>query len=164
MARSKQATATAVQPTTESAQPTPIQEAVPQAAETVRSAEGVQTSAEANLPRLPDAREMRSINLGPDKDSPRLRLLRNYRFNQMQIRSDEALPEPQREQLKAAGWTERPEEGNWTKQLPPRRSNNEDGAEQKPAWPIVVEAERLFHKVATAIRDDKGLPRLALEL
>jgi hypothetical protein len=35
--------------------------------------------------RLPEIREMKSIKLGPDRDSPRLRLLRNYRFNQIQI-------------------------------------------------------------------------------
>jgi len=79
----------------------------------------------------------------------------------MQIRSDEELPEAYREQLKAAGWTERPEEGIWTKQLPPRAKT--EGEEQKPAWPTVVEAERLFQDIANALRADKGLSPAAQE-
>ena len=110
--------------------------------------------------RLPDAREMKSINLGPDKASPRLRLLRGYRFNQMQIRSDLELPDAARETLAAAGWTERREEGIWTRQLPPRAK---EGEEQKPVWPVVVEAERLFHEVANGIRAEYGLPPVGQE-
>ena len=110
--------------------------------------------------RLPEVREMKSINLGPDKHSPRLRLLRSYRFNQMQMRSDEALPEAAVVKLKTAGWTERREEGIWTRQLPPRPK---DGGEQKPAWPVVVEAERVFHDIANSIRADRGLSPIAQE-
>jgi hypothetical protein len=105
--------------------------------------------------RLPDVRESKSVKLGPDKDSPRLRLLRSFRFNQMQISSDEELPQAQRDKLNAAGWTERSDEGIWTKQLPPRAR---DGEEPKSAWPTVLEAERLFHDVANAIRADNKMP------
>jgi hypothetical protein len=107
-------------------------------------------------------RELKSVNLGPERDSPRLRLLRSYRFNQIQIRADEVLPATAREQLKEAGWTERPDEGIWTKQLP-RRPKNGESEDPKPAWPTVVEAEQLFQDLATAIRTDKGLVPAAQE-
>jgi hypothetical protein len=115
--------------------------------------------------RLPDIRELKSIKLGPDRDSPRLRLLRSYRFNQLQIRCDEELPQAAREQLQAAGWRDRTEEeGIWTKQLPPRpRKDAEDSGPVTPGWPTVVEAERLFHDLANAIRADKGLPSVGQE-
>ena len=32
-----------------------------------------------------------------------------------------------------------------------------------PGWPTVVEAERLFHDLANAIRADKGLPSVGQE-
>ena len=171
MAKRNQAAAEAAQPTlTQEAppqvaetdraavQPAPNQEVAPHLVETVRPPDDHRTAA----PRFPDVREMKSVNLGPDRDSPRLRLLRNYRFNQMQIRSDEELPAKYHEPLKAEGWTERPDEGIWTKQLP-RRSNNENGEEPQPAWPTVLDAERLFQDIADAIRADKGLPPLAQE-
>ena len=63
--------------------------------------------------------------------------------------------------MKAAGWTDRPEEGIFTKQLPPRPKN--EGEEARPAWPTVLEAERQFHELANAIRADKGLPPVAEE-
>ena len=63
--------------------------------------------------------------------------------------------------MKAAGWTERPEEGIFTKQLPPRPKA--EGEEAKPAWPTVLEAERQFHELANAIRADKGLSPVAEE-
>jgi hypothetical protein len=175
MARRNQAAAQAVQTT-------PTQETAPQAVETVQptpdtltspqlpditspqrpeivqaqSAESRQLGAEEpKASRLPDVRESKSVNLGPDKDSPRLRLLRSSRFNQMQIGSDEELPQAQRDKLNAAGWTERAEEGIWTKQLPPRAR---EGEEPKSAWPTVLEAERLFHDIANAIRADRKMP------
>ena len=110
---------------------------------------------ERQTARFPDPRPQKQISLGLDKDSPRLRLLRSHRFNQMQIRSDEELPEAARDTLTAAGWTERPEEGIWTRQLPPRAK---EGEEQKAPWPTVLEAERLFHDLANGIRADRGLP------
>ena len=113
----------AKQTTAVAAQPIPTEQATPQVAETVRPTEGGQANDELKAPRLPDVREIKSVNLGPDRDSPRLRLLRSFRFNQMQIRSDEALPEAASEKLKAEGWRDRTEEeGIWTKQLPPRRA------------------------------------------
>ena len=149
----------------EAVQPTPAAEAAPPSAATATpapTAEGGQEPDEPKAARLPDVRELKSVNLGPDRDSPRLRLLRSFRFNQLQIRADEELPATAREQLKEAGWTERPDEGIWTKQLP-RRPKNGEGEEPKPAWPTVVEAERLFQDLATAIRTDKGLSPAAQE-
>ena len=144
---------------------TPAAEAAPLSAATappVPAAQGGQEPDEPKAARLPDVRELKSVNLGPDRDSPRLRLLRSFRFNQMQIHADEELPATAREELKAAGWTERLEEGIWTKQLP-RRPKNGEGEEAKPAWPTVIEAERLFQDLATAIRTDKGLLPAAQE-
>ena len=104
MARRKQAAAEAIQPTTTvEAAPPPEATATP----TVVT-EGGQPADERQPTRFPDPREQKSVSLGADRDSPRLRLLRSHRFNQMQIRCDEELPEAYREQLKAAGWTERP--------------------------------------------------------
>ncbi len=152
----------AAEPVKESAQVTLNHEGAAHSAETVRHPEAGQGPDESHASRLPEMRELKSINLGPDRDSPRLRLLRNYRFNQMQIRSDEQIPAAYHEPLKAEGWTERPEEGAWTKQLP-RRSNSENGEEPKHAWPTVLDAERLFHDIANAIRADKKLPPLDQE-
>jgi hypothetical protein len=72
----------------------------------------------------------------------------------MQIRADEELSQTSRDQLKDAGWIERLDEGIWTKQLP-RRPKGGEGEAPQPAWPTVVEAERLFHDLANAIRTDK---------
>ena len=86
MAKRKQATSDAVQAT-------PTEETAPPATTTpALVAEGSQGIDEARATRFPDPREHKSISLGPDRDSPRIRLLRSQRFNQMQIRSDEQLP------------------------------------------------------------------------
>jgi hypothetical protein len=161
MARRKQAAAEAVQLT-------PTEETAPQTVQTstsIPAAEAVQGQPERNAPPLPDVRELKQIKLGPDRDSPRLRLLRSHRFNQMQIRSDEELPQAAREQLQATGWKDRTEEeGIWTKQLPPRpRKGAEDAEPAKPAWRTVVEAERLFHDIANAIRADRGMAPISQE-
>jgi hypothetical protein len=157
MAKRKSAVAEAA-PTTITEQPVPQ---MTDTATTTLPAEAGQRPYE----RLPEIREMKSIKLGPDRNSPRLRLLRNYRFNQIQIRADEELPQAAREQLQAAGWRDRTEEeGIWTKQLPPRpRKDAEDPEPAKPGWPTVVEAERLFHDLANAIWADKGLPSVGQE-
>ena len=155
MAKRKQAASEAVEVTR-------TEENAPSVAPTVALvAEGGQGMDEPRATRFPDPREHKSISLGPDRDSPRVRLLRSRRFNQMQIRSDTELPEASCEQMKAAGWTERPEEGIFTKQLPPRPKA--EGEEARPAWPTVLEAERQFHELANAIRADKGLAPVAEE-
>ena len=43
-----------------------------------------------------------------------------------------------------------------------RRQQDGEGEAPKPAWPTVVEAERLFHDLANAIRD-KGMPPIGQE-
>ncbi len=157
MARRKQAAAEATQPTTT------VEAAPPPEATATRTVvtEAGQPADERQPARFPDPREQKSVSLGSDRNSPRLRLLRSHRFNQMQIRSDEELPEAYRKLLQTAGWTERPEEGIWTKQLPPRARTEDE--EIKPAWPTVLEAERLFQEIATSLRADKGLSPAAQE-
>jgi hypothetical protein len=88
-------------------------------------------------------------------------LLRSDQYNQMQIRSDEELSEAHRQRLTEAGWTERPNEGIWTKQLPSRK--RVEGEEPKLAWPIVVEAERFFQDLGNAMRADKRLAPIGQE-
>jgi hypothetical protein len=172
MAKRKQATAAAVDATTDTltapALPDSTQAQRPELVQP-QASEPSQLATEqpaAELPsRLPDG-ELKSIKLSPDRNSPRLRLLRSYRFNQMQIRSDAPLPEAAAEKLKAEGWKDRTEqEGIWTKQLPPRqRADAPEGAEPaKPAWPVVVDAERVFHDIANAIRSDNKMPPIELE-
>jgi hypothetical protein len=85
---------------------TPTEEPAPRVTETVTPIAPAEGGPRPNE-RLPEIREMKAIKLGPDRDSPRLRLLRNYRFNQIQIRSDEELPQAAREQLQDAGWKDR---------------------------------------------------------
>ena len=152
MAKRKTAAAEAIQPL--------LAETATPAAETRPAAAATELPDEQPSARFTDPRPQKQISLGLGKDSPKLRLLRSHRFNQMQIRSDEELPAAARETLTAAGWTERPEEGIWTRQLPPRAK---EGEEQKAPWPIVLEAERLFHDLANGIRADRGLPADAPE-
>ena len=55
--------------------------------------------------------------------------------------------------LAKAGWRDRTqEEGIWTRQVPKEES-----------WKTVIDAERLFEKIANAIRQDKGLEPIHLE-
>jgi hypothetical protein len=164
--RAKQAAAEAVQFTPDTLTPPQLPEIVsPQSPETPRSDAPQPNAEQPSRPLLarpdPDAREWKSIRLGREKDSPRLRLLRSHRFNQMQIRSDEELPPAALDRLKRAGWTERPEEGIWTLQLPSRKQ--EDGVEPTRPWPTVLDAERLLHDLANDVRTGKGMPTIAHE-
>ena len=84
MAKRKSAAAEAIQPL-------PVETATP-AAETIPAAAATELPDERQTARFPDPREQKQISLGLGKDSPKLRLLRSHRFNQMQIRSDEELP------------------------------------------------------------------------
>jgi hypothetical protein len=75
-----------------------------------------------------------------------MHLLRSHRFKQMQLRSDEPLDEKYLVMLKEAGWRDRTEEeGIWTKQIP------------TGSWQTVLDAERLFERIANGMRADKGL-------
>jgi hypothetical protein len=109
---------------------------------------------ESRLP-LPDPFELKQAKLGAAPDSPKIALLRSYRFNQMQIRADEPLPEKHQAMLREDGWTDRTEaEGIWTKQLP----KGLDGEGQpREKWRDTADAERLFKQIANEIRSEQGL-------
>jgi hypothetical protein len=111
--------------------------------------------------RFPDPDEKQSLKLGSGKDAPRLRLLRSDRFKQMQIRSDEPLSDASQKKLKDDGWTERREEGIWTKQLHSR--NAAEGQEPTPTWRVVLKAEQFFAELAADIRREHQLPPAAPE-
>ena len=88
MAKRRQAAAEAIHVT-------PTEEAAPPVAATATldpASEGGQSTAERQTARFPDPREQKSVSLGADRGSPRLRLLRSHRFNQLQIRCDEGTP------------------------------------------------------------------------
>jgi hypothetical protein len=112
----------------------------------------------------PDVMEQKTVSVTPDGD--KLRLLRSRRFNQVQIKSDGEIPDWAKERLKADGWRDRVEdEGIYTKQLPPRPRPAAEGqqAEQaKPAWPVVIEAERFFEQLANDIRKERGMTPVRL--
>ena len=87
-----------------------------------------------------------AVSLGPDKDSPRMRLYRSNRLNQMAIGFDERPDPPYRTRLREDGWRWREDEGVWTKQL---------NRERRAAGQL--QAERLFTEISDAIRADRGL-------
>ncbi|WP_171471174.1 hypothetical protein [Frigoriglobus tundricola] len=87
-----------------------------------------------------------AVSLGPDKDSPRMRLYRSNKLNQMAIKFDEKPEQCYRTQLREDGWRWREGEGVWTKQL---------DRERRAAGQL--QAERLFAEISEAIRGDLGL-------
>jgi hypothetical protein len=94
----------------------------------------------------PDPRGVMSVSLGDERGSPRMRLLRSHKYNQMQMSFEQQPDDQYLAMLREAGWTDRTEnEGVWTKQV---------GQGQ---WQPVADAERLFKEIANAIRKDKGL-------
>jgi hypothetical protein len=109
---------------------------------------------ESRLP-LPEPFELKQAKLGAAPDSPKIALLRSHRFNQMQIRADEPLPEKQQAMLREAGWTDRTEaEGIWTKQLP---KGLDDAGNPRKKWRDTADAERLFTQIANDIRTEQKL-------
>jgi hypothetical protein len=119
---------------------------------------------ERERPPFSDPSEQKEVLISPGPDGARLRLLRSRRYNQMQISSDTELPLTAKQRLHDAGWRDRTEEeGIWTKQLPPRpKPGDDDPSAAKPAWPTVIEAERLFEEIANAIRADRKMPPVRL--
>jgi hypothetical protein len=156
MARRKQAAAQAAEPTGEALTAPQPPESPQQPTSDELAAPSPRAADRSHASRFPDPREEKSLNLGSAKDSPRLRLLRSDRFNQMQIRSDEPLSSASQEKLKADGWTERPDEGSWTKQLPSRKPV--EGQERTRPWPAVLKAEQFFAELAADIRREHHLP------
>jgi hypothetical protein len=90
---------------------------------------------------------IRTVNLGKDKDSPKMRLGRSEQFQQMVIQFDEKPTDDTRMQLGEAGFRWRPFEGQWTKQLE---------FERRAAGQL--EAEKLFDELAWHERRERGLP------
>ena len=98
----------------------------------------------------PDPRGVMSASLG---DDGRMQLLRSHKYRQVQIRFDQQPDEQYLALLAKDGWRDRTqEEGIWTRQIPKEES-----------WKTVIDAERLFEKIANAIRQDKGLEPIHLE-
>lgn len=95
----------------------------------------------------PDPHDIDQITLGDTKDSPRMRLLRSSKFDQMQIRFDVKPDKKYRDRLADAGWRWRNEEGVWTIQL-----------DKDARWRTQADAEALFREIGSAARADLGLP------
>ena len=94
----------------------------------------------------PDPVTLMTVSLGDERDSPKMRLYRSNRLNQMALGFD-VRPEAQyRERLREDGWRWREDEGVWTKQLDRERRARSQ-----------LEAERLFAEIGDAIRGDLGL-------
>jgi hypothetical protein len=104
-------------------------------------------AAQARKAEYADPRSLVTVSLGTSNDSPKMRLLRSYRFRQMQIQFDEEPDERTRGRLADAGWTHRPAEGIWTRQLP----------KEGERWRDAADAEALFKELANSIRAEKGL-------
>ena len=94
----------------------------------------------------PDPFPLMVINLGPDKDSPTMKLFRSNKLNQMAVQFAEKPEEEYRGRLREAGWKWREAEGVWTKQLDRERRASSQ-----------VEAEQLFTEIGEAIRARAGL-------
>ena len=94
----------------------------------------------------PDPFVLMAVTLGPDAESPRIRLYRSNKLNQMAIKFDTKPEHPYRERLRANGWRWREDEGVWTKQL--ERERRAAGQ---------LQAERLFTEIGDAIRAELGL-------
>ncbi len=92
----------------------------------------------------PDPFGERTIALCDDNDGPKARLYRNQRFRQMAIQFDEKPDEGIRQRLRDDGWTWRPAEGAWTKQLGERSGETHR------------QAQELFESIANEIRRANG--------
>ena len=88
-----------------------------------------------------------TVTLGASNADPKMRLLRSFRYRQVQVRFDQDPDDKYKLMLKEAGWRDRTqEEGIWTKQIP-----------KDSGWQPAADAERLFKQIANEIRADKGL-------
>lgn len=95
--------------------------------------------------RQPDPFALMTVSLGPERDSPKMRLFRSNRLNQMAIGFDEKPEQKHRVRLREDGWRWREDEGVWTKQLDrERRASGQLEAER-------LFTERLFQKVQAAV-------------
>ena len=128
------------------AEPVAISEA-PAARDSTANQEKSQATPERKLSDLPDPRECMTVTLGPSNADPKMRLLRSFKYRQMQIRFDQEPEDKYKLMLKEAGWTDRTAtEGIWTKQIP-----------RDSGWQPAADAERLFKQIANEMRADNGL-------
>lgn len=107
--------------------------------------EGGDRAAAPTMAFQPDPFPALSVALGDAADSPRVRLFRNRRMNQVAIRFDEKPPEPVRRRLRDEGYKWRDAEGVWTKQLGEHRATGQ------------LAAERLVEDIANGVRAEGGL-------
>lgn len=111
-------------------------------------------------PTQPDPFPFQSIALGDDRDSPRMRLYRNNKFQQFAIQFDEKPDEMHLDQLRDAGYRWRGGEDKvWTKQFMTKEERAGMDDQQIAARKIreSLEAEKLFAEIGNAIRAEKGL-------
>jgi hypothetical protein len=120
----------------------------PPPAEATPTQEPPATEFAAKVTRQDPFGEM-TIALSADKDGPKMRLYRSQRFQQMAIQLDEKPDEGIRQQLRESGWTWRPAEGAWTKQLGERPGETHR------------QAQELFTGIANEIRQANGLEPVA---
>jgi hypothetical protein len=106
-----------------------------------------QATPERKLSDLPDPRALMIATLGPSNSSPKMHLLRSFKYRQMQISFEQEPEDKYKLMLKEAGWRDRTEEeGIWTKQIP-----------RDSGWQPAADAERLFKQIANEIRAERGL-------
>ena len=142
-----------------------VKDTAPEAPETVANAPDVfdeaiaaqqQPTADATQTQEPSATEFTARVRRPDpfgemtialsnaNDGPKARLYRSQRFHQMAIQFDEKPDESIRQRLRDDGWTWRPAEGAWTKQLGERPGETHR------------QAQALFTSIANDIREVNG--------
>jgi hypothetical protein len=93
------------------------------------------------------AHDFDQITLGADKDSPRMRLLRSEKYQQLQIQFDEKPDAKYIARLHDEGWQWRNAEKVWTKQL-----------DKDARWRTQADAQALFIEIGNGIRADLGFP------
>ena len=93
----------------------------------------------------PDPFGEMTVALSKDQAGPKARLYRSQRFQQMAIEFDEKPVDGIRQRLRDAGWTWRPTEAVWTKQLGERPGETHR------------QAQELFTSIANDIRHANGL-------
>jgi hypothetical protein len=144
----------------EAVQPPPADEAPPTAAQPIPDAEAA--TAESKRTPFPDVMEQKTVRVSSDGDQ--LRLLQSKRFNQMQIKSDGAIPDWAKERLKADDWRDRVEdEGIYTKQFPQRvQPGEEDQQLSSSRRRAGFEADRFFEQLANDIRAERKMPPIRL--
>jgi hypothetical protein len=113
-------------------------------AEAKAAAESPSTGFATRVKR-PDPFSQMTIALSNDNEGPKARLYRSHRFQQMAIQFDEKPDEDIRQRLRDDGWTWRPAEGAWTKQL-----GEQPGQAHR-------KAQALFTSIANDIRHANGL-------